>query len=169
MTIKALEEAYRIIDSLIQNKSLRYHEQITGWKYDLAMDGYALHLEHPALGLKGAIQKIYRNKTNKLRDRSNKRHYTVILPFSAVPQGAIEAGESTPVNTSNLEMYDQWFKDFEKYAHLLTPGEADLICMLFDGLTIKEICATIGITPPTIYRAIETIKGKVNEQTEKEM
>lgn len=158
-----LREALGIIDTLIQNRSLRYHEHITDWKYDLAMEGYTLWLSDPSWSLKEAIQRVHRNRINKLRERSAKRGYAVVIPFSCVANNTLETSDPVPGNTSNLEEYDNWWTQFESIKPLLTPGEEDVICMLMDGLNIKEICQAMSITPPTVYRTIKNVREKIGK------
>ena len=160
--MKIISEACDIVDSLIQNRTLRYHERITDWKYDLAMEGYTLWLEEDrAMDLEVAIKKVYSDKVNAQRQRGKKRSHPIVLPFSSVPERVIENGISLPETSSNLEQYDSWQKKYTQIKHLFSEGEDDLICMLMDGLTISEICKIVGISDATVYRAVKTIKSKI--------
>lgn len=158
-------KAYGIVDKLIQNKTIRYHEQITDFKHDLAMDGYTLWLEDRSKTLEACVRKVYKDRLNALRQRGS-RASAVVLPFSSVSPQEMEAGKQIPENVSNLEMYDQWFQRFQEYKHILSDGEQDMICMLFDGMTINEVCTTMGISSATVYRALNVIKKKVEDEKE---
>ena len=155
-----ITQAYSIVDSLIQDRTLRYHEHITGWKHDLAMEGYTLWLENKSKSLQECIKQVHQERVNKSRQRGD-RSPAVIIPFSCVSRTAVTKAVQIPANQSNIEEHNTLCERFESCKHLMTQGEQDVVHMLLDGLTIKEICNIMGVVSSTIYRAVQTIKSKV--------
>lgn len=155
-----LTETYQVIDIMIQKNQLKLRDYITGWKEDLAMEAYTLCLEFPKLTVAEAVEKAYRQDTNKLR-LINDAGYATTLPFASVSNADLNAGTPIPENTSNVERDAKWKEQFESIKPLLEDMEIQIVERLLDNKKILEIAAELGIHSSTIRRTVVRIQDKV--------